>query len=143
MREIQIRQEAVEKQAKQSIEALINQISEKLSISPDKLSNITSISEEQELPEKYQLEDRIDRLLKERDNIGPVNLRAEIEMEEISQKLVNFEVDRNDLEQAVTRLRKAISELDREARQRLVDSLTKVNLEFARLFKKLFNGGNA
>ncbi len=143
MREIQIRQEAAEKQAKHSIEQLISQISEKLSISPNGLFEITSISEEQELPKEHQLQDRINRLLKERDTIGPVNLRAELEMEEISQKLKQFEIDRADLEQAITKLRKAISELDKEARQRLVDSLTNVNIEFAKLFKTLFGGGNA
>ena len=143
MREIQIRQEASEKQAKQSIVLLKSEIFDKLSVSPLELSDITSISEEQELPEKSQLEDRINRLFKERDSIGPVNLRAEIEMEAIRKKLEQFKVDQTDLEQAITKLRKAISELNKEARQRLVDSLTKVNQEFAKIFKTLFGGGDA
>ena len=64
-------------------------------------------------------------------------------MEEISQKLEQFKLDRADLEQAITKLRRAISELNREARQRLVNSLTNVNIEFDKLFKTLFGGGNA
>ncbi len=143
MRETKIRQEATQEQARQTIDLLENQVLEKLSISPYKLSEITSISEEQDLPEEQLLEGRINRLLKERDSIGPVNLRAEIEMQEISNKLEQFEIDRTDLEQAISKLRKAITELNKEARQRLVDSLAAVNLEFDRLFKTLFGGGNA
>ena len=72
-----------------------------------------------------------------------MNLRAEIEMEEIQEKLAKFEVDKNDLEQAIAKLRRAISELNKEARHRLLDSLTKVNAEFSELFKTLFGGGKA
>ena len=125
------------------IDSLKNQISEKLSISPNKLFDITSISEKENLPEVQQLEARINKLLRERDHLGPVNLRAEIEMEEIQEKLAKFEVDKNDLEQAIAKLRRAISELNKEARHRLLDSLTKVNAEFSELFKTLFGGGKA
>ena len=142
-REAQIRQESVETQAKKMIDSLKNQIVEKLSISPNKLFDITSISEKENLPEVQQLEARINKLLRERDHLGPVNLRAEIEMEEIQEKLAKFEVDKNDLEQAIAKLRRAISELNKEARHRLLDSLTKVNAEFSELFKTLFGGGKA
>ena len=142
-RETQIRQEAVGAQARQTITLLTNQISEKLSTSPAELSKITKYSEEQVLPELQQLEDRVARLLRERESIGPVNLRAEIEMQEISEKLTQFEMDKNDLEQAIAKLRRAISELNKEARHRLLESLTSVNKEFRELFKTLFGGGNA
>jgi chromosome segregation protein len=142
-RETQIRQESVGAQAEQSITSIANQISEKLSISPDELSQITKYSEEDELPDLQQLEDRVNRLLRERDSIGPVNLRAEIEMQEISEKLAQFETDKTDLEEAIAKLRRAISELNKEARHRLLDSLTNVNKEFSGLFKTLFGGGSA
>ena len=125
------------------IDSLKNQILEKLSIPPNKLFDITSISEKENLPEVQQLEARINKLLRERDHLGPVNLRAEIEMEEIQEKLAKFEVDKNDLEQAIAKLRRAISELNKEARHRLLDSLTKVNAELSELFKTLFGGGKA
>lgn len=142
-RETQIRQESVGAQAEQSITSIANQISEKLSISPDELFQITKYSEEDELPDLQQLEDRVNRLLRERDSIGPVNLRAEIEMQEISEKLAQFETDKTDLEEAIAKLRRAISELNKEARHRLLDSLTNVNKEFSGLFKMLFGGGSA
>ncbi len=85
----------------------------------------------------------MNRLLRERDSIGPVNLRAEIEMQEISEKLAQFETDKTDLEEAIAKLRRAISELNKEARHRLLDSLTNVNKEFSGLFKTLFGGGSA
>ena len=86
-RETQIRQEAVNTQSAQAITLLTNQIAEKLSVLPDDLAQITEYSEEKVLPELQQLEERVTRLLRERDSIGPVNLRAEIEMKEISEKL--------------------------------------------------------
>ena len=142
-RETQIRQEAVNTQSAQAITLLTNQIAEKLSVLPDDLAQITEYSEEKVLPELQQLEERVTRLLRERDSIGPVNLRAEIEMKEISEKLEQFEIDKNDLEQAIAKLRRAISELNREARHRLLESLNSVNREFSELFKTLFGGGNA
>ena len=142
-RETQIRQESVGAQVEQSITSIANQISEKLSILPDELFKITKYSEEGELPELQQLEDKVNRLLRERDSIGPVNLRAEIEMQEISEKLAQFETDKTDLEEAIAKLRRSISELNKEARQRLLDSLTNVNKEFSALFKTLFSGGSA
>ena len=142
-REQQIRCEAIESQAKQTIRTLTNRISEKLSVSPAELSEITNFSHHQDLPPQQQLEDRLNRLLRERDSIGPVNLRAEIEMQEISEKLAQFETDKTDLEEAIAKLRRAISELNKEARQRLLDSLTQVNKEFSILFQTLFGGGSA
>ena len=142
-RERQIRCEAIEAQAKQTIRTLTNRISEKLSVSPAELSEITNFSHHQDLPPQQQLEDRLNRLLRERDSIGPVNLRAEIEMQEISEKLAQFETDKTDLEEAIAKLRRAISELNKEARQRLLDSLTQVNKEFSILFQTLFGGGSA
>jgi chromosome segregation protein len=51
--------------------------------------------------------------------------------------------DRADLDGAVQRLRRGIQSLNREGRERLVESFEKVNNNFRELFTKLFEGGEA
>ena len=51
--------------------------------------------------------------------------------------------ERGDVEQAITRLRQGISNLNREGRKRLLEAFETVNGHFRRLFKTLFGGGNA
>ena len=52
-------------------------------------------------------------------------------------------VEREDCDSAIRKLRSAIGGLNREARQRLLDAFDTVNNNFAALFKRLFNGGQA
>ena len=51
--------------------------------------------------------------------------------------------ERDDLVEAIKRLRQGIQNLNREARERLLASFEIVNSHFKRLFKELFGGGEA
>ena len=51
--------------------------------------------------------------------------------------------ERDDLVEAIKRLRQGIQNLNREARERLVSSFEVVNAHFKDLFTKLFGGGEA
>jgi chromosome segregation protein len=51
--------------------------------------------------------------------------------------------ERDDLVQAINKLRGGISSLNREGRQRLLDAFTTVNEKFGELFTTLFGGGKA
>ena len=51
--------------------------------------------------------------------------------------------DRDDLAGAIERLRRGIQSLNREGRERLLESFEKVNANFQELFTKLFEGGEA
>jgi chromosome segregation protein len=59
------------------------------------------------------------------------------------QRLELLTADRADLEGAIERLRRGIQTLNREGRERLLESFGKVNANFERLFKELFQGGEA
>jgi len=72
-----------------------------------------------------------------------VNLRAEEEAQEHEQRLQALIADRVDLDGAIQRLRRGIQTLNREGRERLIESFEKVNANFERLFKELFQGGEA
>ena len=95
------------------------------------------------LPEREDVERKLDRYKRERENLGGVNLCADEEMREVAARLEELAVEREDCEGAIRKLRAAIGGLNREARQRLLDAFETVNANFASLFKRLFNGGQA
>ena len=83
------------------------------------------------------------KLKSDRERLGGVNLRAEEEVEEISTQLGEMERERDDLEEAIARLRQGVSSLNREGRKRLLDAFDEVNEHFKTLFQTLFGGGDA
>ena len=89
------------------------------------------------------IELKVERLIKERENIGAVNLRVEIEIEELKEKINKMVIERDDLSQAIAKLKSGIHELNKESRERLQNSFDDVNKNFQFLFKKLFQGGTA
>jgi len=84
-----------------------------------------------------------DRLIAERERIGPVNLVAETELAELTTAAQTAAAERDELIQAVHRLRGSIGTLNREGRQRLLTAFEAVDQHFRRLFSTLFNGGQA
>ncbi|MEN2748713.1 AAA family ATPase [Sphingomonas sp. T9W2] len=84
-----------------------------------------------------------DRLLADRDRIGPVNLIAETELAELEAAQGETAAERADLVEAVQRLRGSIGTLNREGRQRLLAAFEAVDAHFRRLFGALFDGGQA
>ncbi|MGK6319031.1 chromosome segregation protein SMC [Sphingomonas sp. DT-204] len=86
---------------------------------------------------------RHERLLAERERIGPVNLVAESELAELEAASTTNAAERDELTQAVHRLRGSIGTLNREGRQRLLAAFEAVDGHFRRLFTTLFNGGQA
>ena len=86
---------------------------------------------------------RHDKLVLDRERIGPVNLVAETELAELDQARTTNAAEREELGQAVNRLRFSIGSLNREGRQRLLAAFEAVNGHFRRLFTTLFGGGQA
>lgn len=86
---------------------------------------------------------KIARLTRERDDMGPVNLRAEIEAEEASTQANTLAAEIADLEAAIARLRGSIGALNKEGRERLMAVFTQVDHHFQSLFSRMFGGGRA
>ncbi len=141
-REDRVRNEGQVEQAGQAIQTLRERISERLEATPDDLLAIAELTEDK-LPEAEQAEKRLERLLRERDTMGPVNLRAHQEAEELSAQIASMESEREDLIKAIARLRHGIGELNREGRQRFLAAFEQVNAHFSDLFTRLFGGGRA
>jgi chromosome segregation protein len=89
------------------------------------------------------VERRLQGLRDDRERLGAVNLRADEEAQQVAQQLAGLVKERDDLVQAIHKLRGGISSLNREGRQRLLDSFETVNEKFAELFTTLFGGGKA
>jgi chromosome segregation protein len=85
----------------------------------------------------------LDRLIAERERIGPVNLVAEAELAELDTSRESNVAEKEELAQAILRLRGSIGSLNREGRVRLLDAFEKVNDHFRSLFATLFDGGQA
>jgi chromosome segregation protein len=86
---------------------------------------------------------RLDRLNADRERLGPVNLVAESELAEIEGQYSTSIAERDELHQAINRLRGSIGNLNREGRARLLAAFEAVNGHFKRLFSTLFGGGEA
>jgi len=149
-REAMIRQEGEMAVVERALADTIERIREKLSLTPDQLPEITGITDPDDAeaagPDRSELaalESRVERLLRERDNIGPVNLRAEMEMAEVEERMTSLSTERDDLINGIKKLRDAIQQLNREGRERLLRSFAEVNKHFGELFATLFNGGSA
>ena len=90
-----------------------------------------------------EMQMNIDRLKRERDDLGGVNLKAEEEAEEIKERINEIKVERDDLVEAIKKLRTGINDLNKEGRERMQRAFLEVNEKFQDVFKKFFGGGNA
>ncbi|WP_420381901.1 chromosome segregation SMC family protein [Novosphingobium sp.] len=84
-----------------------------------------------------------DRLLAERERLGPVNLVAADDLASAEGEHGATIHDRAELIEAVGRLRGSIGALNREGRDRLRAAFEAVDAHFRRLFARLFDGGEA
>ena len=89
------------------------------------------------------VEQHLANLERDRDAIGPVNLRAEEEMAEYETRLKTLRTERADLSGAIARLREGIETLNAEGRERLLAAFDVINNHFQSLFLALFGGGQA
>jgi chromosome segregation protein len=86
---------------------------------------------------------RFDRLTKERDEMGPVNLRAEIEAEELTRQIALIDSEKGDLVAAIAKLRGSVGHLNREGRERLATVFSDIDKHFQTLYARMFGGGRA
>ncbi|HTW34471.1 MAG TPA: chromosome segregation protein SMC [Rhizomicrobium sp.] len=142
-REERARAQALAEAAAARLSELQTRIRDELDAAPDELAERAEIREGEELPDQEHADKRVEKLKAEREQLGGVNLRAEEEAAEHQERLNKMVADRADLDGAVQRLRRGIQSLNREGRERLIESFEKVNNNFRELFTKLFEGGEA
>ncbi|MFQ6018697.1 MAG: chromosome partitioning protein ParA, partial [Kiloniellaceae bacterium] len=138
-----VRAEAAVAQAGQTLGTVIEKVRDRLGCDLEHVRDVAELDPGQELPAREEVEAKLARLIRERDNMGPVNLRAETEAKELDQQIVGMQSERADLLAAIGRLRQGIAGLNREGRERLLAAFETVNRHFAELFVRLFGGGRA
>ncbi len=86
---------------------------------------------------------RLDRLAREREEMGPVNLRAAIEAGEMEGRIAGITGEKDELATAIAKLRGSIGHINREGRERLGQVFAEVDRHFQTLFARMFGGGRA
>ena len=141
-REDRIRREAAVTAADQACRTVAVRIHERLDMTPEQLRDVAGLVES-ERPDPEEMTRKLDRLIRERENMGAVNLLAEQEVQELDARIQGMVAEKEDLTAAIAKLRHAIGELNREGRERLLASFQAVDQHFRDLFVKLFGGGRA
>lgn len=143
LREERVRAESDLEHQRVSLDELAIRVREVLDCTLDQVLQVGEVDENEGFPELPQVENRLERLRKERDNMGPVNLRAELEANEVEEKLTALSTEQTDLVEAIEKLRQGISSLNREGRERLLEAFKQVDEHFQKLFVEVFGGGKA
>lgn len=128
--------------AKERLEETVERLSDATGETPDALAQRGKNSEYKDLSSQ-ELERRLDEARLSRERLGAVNLRADEESRELDTERERLKRERDDLTEAVARLRKAVDTLSREGRARLLDAFETVDGHFQKLFATLFGGGSA
>lgn len=125
---------------RREVEARIQEV---LATPPHLVIRHTGLEADSPMPDPAEIERTLERLKIERERLGAVNLRAEEEQKELSDRLEAIVSEREDIIEAIRKLRQGIQGLNREGRERLLAAFDLVNGHFRRLFTHLFGGGTA
>ena len=142
-REQRARLEALRDGANEALLRLAREIRERVDTTPEALAELAGVAANESPADIAETAARLDRLIRERDAIGPVNLVAESEAAETETRVAGLQRERAELTEAIARLRRGMATLDQEGRQRLTAAFERVNGHFSTLFARLFAGGRA
>jgi len=77
------------------------------------------------------------------DEVGEVNLMAIDEFREMEERFAFLSSQKDDLEESMNALQKAIQKINRTTRKRFLETFQQVNANFQQIFPRLFCGGQA
>ena len=97
----------------------------------------------QDFPTIEDQSQKVEKIKKQRESLGSVNLRADEETKKYEEEIKKMEDDRADLFSAIVKLKASIDELNQKGRERLLEAFEKVNRKFNEVYTKLFSGGTA
>jgi len=138
-REDAVRAEAGLQQASHALGLVAERILERLGASPALPVPPADVSRDSE----DRARKRLERQWKEREDMGPVNLRAEPEAETLERRISTMDAEGAELATAIAKLRGSIGHFNREGRERLTAVFQEVDRNFQRLFDRMFGGGRA
>jgi chromosome segregation protein len=142
-REVSARDEARLEAARQRKNDLVREVTEVLGGEPTDQRIAEALDTKGAESDPAEVAAKLESLERERERLGAVNLRADEELTEVEKQHLGLTSERDDLVEAIKRLRQGIQSLDKEARERLTASFQTVNEHFKKLFTGLFSGGTA
>ena len=121
-----------------NLDTLLTRLSEEYSLGYERAKNeyILEINEDEARSEVNTLRRKIKSL-------GEVNLGSIDEYERISKRVSFLTKQKDDLENSEKDLLKIIDDMDNVMKDKFLDTFNKINIEFNKVFKTLFKGGNA
>ena len=87
--------------------------------------------------------DRVTELARLIERMGEINLTAIEEFEEKSKRYEYLKGQKNDLDEALLSLERAIKQMNRESRKLFKDAFIGINERFKKIFPQMFKGGKA
>ena len=141
-REARARSEARADAARETVAYAAERIMEDQEVSPADLLERLDVDPDR-MPDSHAIEADVNRLKRQRDSLGAVNLRAEEDARGVQEEHDALVGEKADLEEAIRTLRGGIASLNREGRERLLTAFEQVNSNFTMLFRHLFGGGEA
>jgi len=141
-RELRARAEARAEAAHETVSYAEERIAEEQETTPGQLLEALG-TDPDKITSSEAIEADVNRLKRQRDALGAVNLRAEEDAKEVQEEHDTLLTEKTDLEEAIKALRSGIANLNREGRERLLTAFEQVNSNFSMLFKHLFGGGEA
>ncbi|MFK7943113.1 MAG: chromosome segregation SMC family protein [Paracoccaceae bacterium] len=141
-REARAGAEARSEAAKETVTLAAERIADDSQLTPNQLlAELDATADD--MPRAETLEADVNRLKRQRDALGAVNLRAEEDAKDVQVEHDTLKQEKLDLEEAIRTLRGGIASLNREGRERLLTAFEQVNSNFSMLFTHLFGGGEA
>lgn len=128
--------------ALETVALAVDRIAEAQEVTPQALLEQLD-GDPDEIPAAEVVEADVNRLKRQREALGAVNLRAEEDALEVQVEHDGLVREKTDLEDAIAKLRSGINSLNREGRERLLMAFEQVNSNFSLLFTHLFGGGEA
>ena len=141
-REIRARAEARSEAARATVQLATERIAEEASATPAELLDTLKVDPDR-MADAETLDTDVQRLKRQREALGAVNLRAEEDAKAVDAEYTTLAGEKIDLEEAIKKLRAGIAGLNREGRERLLTAFEQVNANFGQLFTHLFGGGEA
>ena len=141
-REARARSEARADAARETVAYAAERIMEEQEVNPADLLERLDVDPDR-MPDSHAIEADVNRLKRQRDSLGAVNLRAEEDARGVQEEHDTLVGEKADLEEAIRTLRGGIASLNREGRERLLTAFEQVNSNFTMLFRHLFGGGEA
>ncbi|MEH6833336.1 MULTISPECIES: chromosome segregation protein SMC [Falsihalocynthiibacter] len=141
-REVRARADARADATRETAIHAAERIAEAMETTPENLLETLGVLPEN-MPDSEAVEADVNRLKRQRDALGAVNLRAEEDARGVQEEHDHLASEKADLDEAIKKLRTGIASLNKEGRERLLTAFEQVNSNFTLLFKHLFGGGEA